>query len=43
MILVFKPKLAKRNKKTASLGQFFCLALAVPTGIETAVRNILAN
>ena len=32
-------KQAEFNKKTAHLGQFFCLLLAVPTGVETAVRN----
>ncbi len=32
-------KQARFNKKTAILGRFFRIALAVPTGIETAVRN----
>jgi hypothetical protein len=30
------------NKKNRLIGQFFCLLLAVPTGIEPAVRNFLA-
>ncbi len=29
------------NKKTAFLGQFFCLLLAVPTGIVPAKRNYI--
>jgi hypothetical protein len=39
----FHLKLAKFNEKTDLLGRFFRLLLAVPTGIEIAVRNFLAN